>query len=276
MQTTIVVPCYNEAQRLMPEAFLRFARCASRVQLLLVNDGSHDATLPLLESLVAACPRTIALLDLPANAGKAEAVRQGVLKALEATPDYVGFWDADLATPLEYIEEFRRVLNRRDEIEVVLGSRLPLLGHAIRRLPARWLLSRIFAALASRLLGLRIRDTQCGAKLFRVTDETAALFAEPFSTSWIFDVELLARMIRRKSDRAAVARALYELPLERWDEMPGSKLKPRHFAQTLREIARVYQRYLAPWSPAYAPAAGLSSSLTPQTSHEHAADKRAA
>ena len=275
MQTTIVVPCYNEAQRLQPDAFLRFARCASRVQLLLVNDGSRDATLPLLESLAQACPRAIEVLDLRANMGKAEAVRQGLLQALQSAPDYVGFWDADLATPLEYIEEFRRVLNRREEIDLVLGSRLPLLGHAIQRLPSRWILSRTFAAIASRLLGLRIRDTQCGAKLFRVNEETAALFAVPFFTSWIFDVELLARMIRRRNDRAAVARSLYELPLERWDEMPGSKLKPRHFAQTLREIVRIYTRYLAPWSPAYAPPVLHPSSST-STSHDHAAEKRAA
>src|SRR5512133_574565 len=94
----LVVPCYNEARRLPGERFLEFAR--AHVRLLFVDDGSRDETAAVHAELVKAAPGAIAALRLERNQGKAEAVRQGVLAALASSPRLVGFWDADLATPL--------------------------------------------------------------------------------------------------------------------------------------------------------------------------------
>ncbi|HEX5102990.1 MAG TPA: glycosyltransferase, partial [Pirellulaceae bacterium] len=225
---TIVVPCYNEAQRLDVARFRNFARQARGLVLRLVNDGSTDGTLELLRELERDNPRAIVVQDLPRNGGKAEAVRQGILAALrqQPCPQYIGYWDADLATPLEAIEPFIRVLDSRPDLLFVLGARLPLLGRRIERTFKRRMCGRAFAFAASLALGISVRDTQCGAKMFRVTPETRRLFDSPFSSRWIFDVEILARLLWQadRSERTHLTSTIYELPLDRWAEIEGSKL----------------------------------------------------
>jgi glycosyltransferase involved in cell wall biosynthesis len=236
ISTTIVIPCYNEAIRLKPLAFLQFIRKTAGVRLLLVNDGSSDATLSVLENLVATAPGRIELLDLPRNLGKAEAVRQGVLVACRGAVDFVGYWDADLATPLTAIPGFVDVLARMPAIDLVIGTRLKLKGRQIERKWQRRVLGRLFSTVASRVLGVSLRDTQCGAKLFRVTPEMRMTFSRPFLSRWIFDVEVVSRMLDLKP---GAAEALYEFPLDAWQEVDGSKLKPRDFLKAIGELARI-------------------------------------
>src|SRR5689334_7890709 len=97
----IVVPCHNESRRLQPAVFRQFVAAHSNIQFLFVNDGSRDNTLAILQAFAASDPSHFQVLDLQPNRGKAEAVRQGILQAARKSPDYVGFWDADLATPLD-------------------------------------------------------------------------------------------------------------------------------------------------------------------------------
>jgi glycosyltransferase involved in cell wall biosynthesis len=217
------------------------------LRLLFVNDGSTDDTLSLLQSMAKFLPKQVTALDMPHNCGKAEAVRRGVLAALETSPDCVGFFDADLATPLDELPRMLQVLAHRPDIDVVIGSRMNLLGRRIVRKRKRNLLGRAFGFAASRMLSMPIHDTQCGAKMFRVTERTAALFAEPFISRWIFDVELFARL--KVQNCAGLARAaadvVYELPLERWDDVAGSKIGGRDFARAVFELAVIYRRYSA-------------------------------
>jgi glycosyltransferase involved in cell wall biosynthesis len=245
LETVIIVPCFNEAERLDVASFGKFATACEAVRFVMVNDGSRDETLSVLKTLEARYPSAFDVLDLGENCGKAEAVRRGVLQALATGAACFGYWDADLATPLEAILEFRRVLARHKEVDVVIGSRIPLLGHKIQRRPVRRVLGRLFAKVASGALRLPIYDTQCGAKLFRATQETASLFCEPFLARWCFDVEILARLAR---SRAAVGsrplvESVYELPLESWRDVPGSKLKPRDFLVAIAELSHIYWRY---------------------------------
>jgi hypothetical protein len=125
----------------------------------------------------------------------------------------------------------------------VLGSRVRLLGHDIDRRVARHYLGRVFATAASVTLRLPVYDTQCGAKLFRVSETVEALFAEPFCTGWVFDVEILARLVRDVGHEAA-ARRVCELPLERWQDVAGSRVKPIDFARAIGELHRIHRRYL--------------------------------
>lgn len=241
----IVIPCFNEARRLDVARFSEFARQAAGVQLLFVNDGSSDDTAACLNALHQSHPTQIEVLHLPHNVGKAEAVRQGLLAAFQRRPAYAGFWDADLATPLHAIPSFCEVLDRKPHIDLVMGSRMPLLGHQIVRKFHRRLLGRTFAWCASRILGLRIYDTQCGAKLFRSTPAIVNLFATSFRSRWIFDVEILARMngVRPSAKGHAIEDSIYEFPLDQWHDVEGSKLRPKDFFCAALELTMIGRTY---------------------------------
>lgn len=261
LQTIVVVPCFNEAQRLDVDAYLRFADAAARIRLLLVNDGSRDQTLEVLQRLCALRPESFDVCNLEQNQGKAEAVRHGVLRASAQGAEYVGYWDADLATPLESIFDFCDVLERRADIDVVLGSRMQLAGRDIRRRPLRRMLGRGFARVASRVIRLPLFDTQCGAKLFRVNERTVSAFQAPFEARWIFDVELLARLSAFSCEAQLFAHSVYELPLERWHEIPGSKVKPRDFLVAIAELGRIAWRYSRWTKPSIVSAATIQPTV---------------
>ena len=252
-QTMIVVPCYNEELRLPVERFRQFVASRPDVRFLMVNDGSTDGTLARLEWLKAIDPDHFLILNLQRNVGKAEAVRQGCCAAFELQPEYVGYWDADLAAPLEAVPRYLDILDRRPDIDLVIGTRLPLLGHAVERSTLRWLLGRVFAWSAAAVLGLRIQDTQCGHKVFRSSPRLRQVFQTRFHARWIFDVELFARWIgRRNQDCLRHARdTIFELPLEAWRDVAGSKLKPLDFPRAFLELANIARVYLtAPRIPA--------------------------
>ena len=241
----IIIPCYNEEKRLDVDSFRNFRSASHGVGFLFVDDGSTDGTLRLLESLSAADPAKFNVLHFPKNRGKAEAVRQGILSAIDLHPDYIGFWDADLATPLAAIDEFIDVAESRPDLELIIGSRVKLLGRNVERRPMRHYLGRFFATAVSIVLGLAVYDTQCGAKLFRVSPTIRALFERPFLSRWIFDVEILARLIqaRRGMPLRRTEQAILELPLQVWRDIPGSKVTFHDFARAAWELYRIYNRY---------------------------------
>ncbi len=243
--TTLVVPCYNEASRLCPELFEAYCRKTPDAHFLFVDDGSEDGTLALLQGLVSRLPEQLGVLPLQPNRGKAEAVRAGMREALGRGHDCVGYWDADLATPLEELARFVEVLEQRPKCQMVFGARVQLLGRAIERNIWRHYAGRVFATVTSHVLGLPIYDTQCGAKLFRSTPEIARLFEEPFRTSWVFDVELVARWLQQRRNAPGVApdAAIRELPLHTWRDVPGSKVRPWDFGRALLDLARIWRAY---------------------------------
>jgi dolichyl-phosphate beta-glucosyltransferase len=240
----IIIPCYNEARRLPEGAFLAFTRAYPQVHFLFVDDGSTDETWERLDGLHQADPAHYAILHLAQNGGKAEAVRQGVLHAWATHPDYIGYWDADLATPLETIPAFMHILDAKPDVDLVCGVRLGLLGRTITRQRARQWLGWLCARAAALTLGLRIRDPQCGAKLFRASPAMQALFREPFGTRWLLDVELLARLIqaRRRTSLPPVEQVIYEYPLDTWQEVPGSKVTAWDCITGLAGLARIAWR----------------------------------
>jgi glycosyltransferase involved in cell wall biosynthesis len=220
----IVVPCYNEAERLDLHEFSAFLHSVPGVRFLFVNDGSRDATLSVLASLHEEHPDRVEIVSLSRNAGKAEAVRQGLAYAAASESTFVGYWDADLATPLDAIVDFLKVAERYDEVEVVYGARAQLLGHRVSRTLSRRMISRICARLARIAVGLPISDTQCGAKLLRNNPRLRQALIKPFSAGWLFDVELFSRL----ADTAASStHAFYEYPLPEWTEVLGSKVTGR-------------------------------------------------
>lgn len=223
-EVSIVIPCYNEALRLDGGQFLEFLAGRPRLRFVFVDDGSSDGTLRLLHELQSSNPNQIDVLHLAQNAGKAEAVRQGLLRGIETGADLLGYWDADLATPLSAICDFAAITDRYSEVAVVYGARMQLLGHRINRTAGRRIVSRICSTLARMAVRLPVYDTQCGAKLLRNTSEVRDSLATPFSAGWLFDVELFARMSAAVPDRHS---AFYEFPLSEWTEVAGSKINGR-------------------------------------------------
>ncbi|MDE9450237.1 glycosyltransferase [Aliiroseovarius sp. Z3] len=220
-RTAIVVPCYNEADRLDQGAFLAHLDASPTTDFIFVNDGSRDTTVDRLTALRDAAPTRVTVVDLAKNSGKAEAVRQGLLTAAEKGAALIGYWDADLATPLDAIDDFARVLNKFAETQVVYGARRMMLGHRIERTLGRRIVSRICATLARQAVGLPIGDTQCGAKMMRNTRILRAAVASPFTAGWLFDVEFFARLSAGMTERRF---AFYEQPLAEWTEVAGSKV----------------------------------------------------
>jgi len=243
----IVVPCYNEAKRLETQKFIAFLDQHPRVSFLFVNDGSRDNTLEVLSSLHAARGDRARVLDGGENRGKAEAVRRGMLEAISLGPAFAGYWDADLATPLAELPEFIAMVESLPEVELVMGARIKLLGRRVVRRLSRHYLGRVFATAASMTLKLGVYDTQCGAKLFRVTPTLSRVFADPFVSRWIFDVEIIARMValHRAGGDGRVEAAIYELPLQEWQDVGGSRIKLIDWPIAFVDLIRIYLRYLA-------------------------------
>ena len=235
----LVVPCFNEVERLDGGAFLGYLRAHEDVGVLFVDDGSTDGTGDALELVAAQSGGAIEVLVLPENQGKAGAVRQGVLHALRSDPEIVGYLDADLSTPLEAMGELRQLLDADPEVLMVMGSRVQLLGRRIERSRARHYIGRVFATVASTVLGLPVYDTQCGAKLFRVSPLTREIFQEPFLTRWMFDVELIARL-QTKADGRRVVR---EHPLMQWLDVAGSKVTFTDGMRAGYDLLRIGRRY---------------------------------
>ena len=222
MQKAIVVPCYNEAQRLNVRLFGEFIG-PSGISFLFVDDGSTDQTGSVLRDL---CDRHLAAhwVKLKVNQGKAEAVRQGMMHAIGKGAEMVGYFDADLATPLEEIVALFRLVEGGG-FAVALASRVKMLGCNIQRKPTRHLLGRLFATLASAVLKIPVYDTQCGAKVFRVSAEFEAALRHPFVTRWAFDVELIGRLLApEKNVKPMPLSSMVEMPLRRWADVGDSKV----------------------------------------------------
>jgi dolichyl-phosphate beta-glucosyltransferase len=240
----VVVPCFDEERRLDVEQFRGFRLDGVRLEFLFVNDGSRDRTLDVLQRLRDSDPERFFVLDLEKNGGKAEAVRRGMLQALDRQPDFVAFWDADLATPLDELPLFLEILAARSETEMVFAARVRLLGRKISRRAQRHYFGRVGATLISQTLGIAVYDTQCGAKMFRVNETYPKLFAKPFLSRWLFDVEIIARAVEL-CGRDAAAAAIYELPIREWHDVHGSKVKSTDFLRALRDLRRIRRAYNA-------------------------------
>jgi len=212
-----VVPCFNEEARLRVEE-LCVLGADPRVSVIVVDDGSTDGTLELVRSMAPRIPR-LHVVRLDRNRGKGEAVRAGLVASRDTGSAWVGYVDADMSTPARELLRLIDVALASPGHEVVLGTRVALLGRDVRRSPFRHYTGRGFATLASWVLSKPVYDTQCGAKLFRRTEEFERSIDQPFRSRWAFDVEVLGRL-----DAAGVPPAsFWEEPLLVWHDARGSR-----------------------------------------------------
>jgi len=239
--TVIIIPCYNEALRLPIADFELYFSQQPTVHFLFVNDGSTDQTNEVLNELKSKF-QNVHLLDLAKNLGKANAVRAGFLYAFSNYSfDYIGYFDADLATPLYEIQRFLSYFLSEPKLQMVVGSRVRRMGADIDRNTKRHIFGRVFATLASSTLLLPIYDTQCGAKMF--TNSLAQdIYKEPFSSKWLFDVEIFARVALRIG-YPEVKGAILEHPLEFWFEKGDSRIKGKDFLVFPLDLMKIYRKY---------------------------------
>jgi glycosyltransferase involved in cell wall biosynthesis len=224
------------------DELLDYASAHPWLFLCLVDDGSSDRTFDTLSALAKRLPDRSIVVRLATNRGKAEAVRTGILAGLDAfRPAYVGYMDADLATPLTEIERLIHIAEDTPSAVMFSGCRLKRLGVEVNRKWWRHYLGRLFATAAALVLSLPVYDTQCGAKLFR--PETArSVFSERFLSRWAFDVEIFAR-IALMLDKDEARRRILEIPLMAWHDRGGSKLSLRHYFTAAAALCRIYLSY---------------------------------
>lgn len=218
----VVIPCYNEEERLLSTEFTDFIHGNLGYHLCFVNDGSTDNTLTVLEKLRKGREDSISIYNCEKNGGKAEAVRQGVL-FLSKDPqlDYIGFLDADLSTDLKDFDELAKTIEDSD-YKIVSGSRISRMGANIAKESARKIISMTINYIIQRILGMSFKDTQCGAKIMD-KEVTKYMFNKKFITRWLFDVEIFMRM-KKFYGKNKVNNLICEKPLKRWVHVDGSKL----------------------------------------------------
>lgn len=226
----IVVPAYNEERRIGPtlqrmRAFLR--EQAYRAAIVVVDNGSVDRTADAVAELQGGDEIPIHLINC-ARRGKGAAVRRGILSS---SADFVGFCDADLATPIETLDTAWPLLQ---ESPMVIGSRKLQGAHYVRCQP---LLRRVggwgFRVLAGRLVPA-VSDTQCGFKLFR-RPVAQQLFAMTREDGFAFDVEVLALA-------CALGVPITEVPVH-WSDRPGSSFRPvQDGVESVRALVAVSRR----------------------------------
>ncbi len=212
---SIVIPAYNEEIRIEAtlDRVLEYVYAQKwNAEILVVNDGSRDATRDTILRYAAAHPM-LRLVDNPGNHGKGFSVRNGVL---HSKGELIVFTDADMASPIEESEKLLAALERG--ADVAIGSRWLDPSLQTRRQPFyRRVLGRIFNLALRVILGMRYRDTQCGFKAFKRT-AAQAVFPLQIIERWGFDPEIvfLARRLGFRVDEVAV----------KWAHQENTKISP--------------------------------------------------
>lgn len=233
----VIIPCYNEAKRLSPEIFKNFLTLKSDIELIFVNDGSNDNTFEILDVLQKQCDNKVSIINQPNNQGKAIAIREGILGAVDkGIFTHIGYLDADLSTSLDEFYELYNIASTQ-RVDYIFGSRVKLLGSAIERSIFRHLIGRFIATIIDLRYKLGIYDTQCGAKWFSA-NLIENICKEPFKTKWFFDVEIFLRLRKKYSTAVGI-----EQPLKKWINYGGSKINFWKFPIILKDTFMLFKNY---------------------------------
>lgn len=209
---SVVIPCFNEEARLgatLEKIVGYLDRRGKTYEILVVDDGSQDATVSVAEGLAF---ESVRVLEHGENRGKGAAVRTGVLASLG---EWVLISDADLSTPIEDLERLER---RSAEAEVVLGSRAVAESKIVRHQPLyRELMGKTFNAIIRSIGLVGLHDTQCGFKLFR-GPVARELFERSKVDHFAFDVEVV--WLAQKAGYTVVEEGVT------WEDSPSSRVSP--------------------------------------------------
>jgi len=241
MKHGIIIPCYNEGDRLNTAAFAKFISNHPGYELCFVNDGSKDNTLVMLQNLSSINPR-ISFIDLEQNQGKAEAVRQGAHYFLDrSSVDTIGFIDADLSTGFEDYKNLTNSLISNQNCDFVFGSRKLNKSEEVKRSIFRDLASFIIGLMIKVILRLPVKDTQCGAKVFSRQSAQKG-FKNKFISRWLFDIEIFLRL-KKDMGKQKLISAMKEIPLNKWEDVDGSKISVRDAMKFPAMLYQIFAHY---------------------------------
>ena len=219
MTLSIIIPAYNEEERLgksLKEISGKAGRYFSRLEIIVVDDGSNDRTVELAEEFMAGCRGSnteCRVIRLAENRGKGHAVKR---RMLEASSEIALMTDADLSTPIEELERIAR-LREREEADIVIGSRA--LVNSDVRIHQPWYREyggKAFNLVVRAITWLPFRDTQCGFKLFKMSS-CREIFEKLEIERFAFDVEIL--FIARSRGLKVIEEPVI------WRHSEGSKVK---------------------------------------------------
>lgn len=233
---SVVIPAFNE-EAVLESTTLALMPVLERLapgswEIVLVDDGSSDATGEIIRRL--AREGGIRAASHRVNRGKGAAVRTGVLLT---RGDAVLVCDADGSTPPDTLTAFLGLLG--EGVDIVVGDRWsPGATVAPPQPPLRRVLGSGYTLLARVLTGVRLKDFNCGFKLFR-GEVARHLLGSCRSDRWAWDVEVISWATRQ-------GLALRAMPV-RWSQGPRSKVRPvRDVVRSLGELASLWRRLRFP------------------------------
>ncbi len=207
---SVIVPMYNEEERIGPflTELLEFSeKNLKNYEIILVNDGSTDKTLHIVEGLIRN-HKNVRIVSYQKNMGKGFAVKTGVDAAKY---DPLLFIDADGSIAPN---EIPNMLEKLKEYDIVVGSRA-IKGSDVKYTFIRNTTGIIFNRIVNLLFPVGVYDTLCGFKGFK-REVAKKLFNGLKSDRWVFDVELFYKARKNRF-------SLYQMPLV-WRYKPGSKI----------------------------------------------------
>lgn len=235
-KAVFIIPFFNEEKRISKHEFTLAFNEFSEIDFLLVNDGSSDGTQGIIEHF-SQLFENVKALSLKINQGKAEAIRAGILHCKDFNYSYFGYLDADLSTPVSEVKKLLDFAKVNENLKIVMGTRIKLLGNNVVRSNKRHYLGRIFATIISKfILQTPVYDTQCGAKIIS-SSVVFDLFKDKFETRWLFDVEMLLRLKKKSS---TLEGCVAEIPLTTWIEKGNTKIKFKEFINFPFQLILIY------------------------------------
>lgn len=215
IQFSIVLPCYKEHDRL--PGYLQDLKkqlTGLAVELIIVDDGSPAESFNLLKSKIAGLLNAFVKLErYENNQGKGFAIAYGIGLAKGRI---VGFVDSDGAIPAHEVRNALDYYIKNDQYDMLVFSRIKMLGKSVERSFMRHLSGRIFVTIISLLFGIPVYDSQCGFKLFK-KEIYELLKCKITDTRWVWDTQLLILFYINN-------RQIKEIPID-WKDIAGSKVK---------------------------------------------------
>jgi dolichyl-phosphate beta-glucosyltransferase len=229
----VVIPCFNEVTRIDVEKITQLLT-VNEVYIFFVDDGSSDSTHLRLEFEFRSF-KNFEVIRLQENVGKSNALRVGMLRALELGFYYIGTYDADGAISPSDLLAAMRICDSDSNTQVVSGARILLAGSDVSRDSFRRWAGRIIATIVAMILRTQIYDPQSPCKVYRAEFLKDNL-GEDFETRWFVDTEIILRSQRNSGSETIIV----EFPVVSWRDVGGSHLSISHVLFVAIEIIKLY------------------------------------